>query len=393
MRKLLLILSLFISSFAYAQEVVEAPAKPAGMRGISGDFPDISIVGDIVGKTTNNALDSEKDTINLRGTELALQGYIYPQIKANVIIAFHKHEGSIEADVEEAYANFTRVAKALSVKAGKMLVSFGKVNNIHPHHLPFVEQPLAIQNFFGEHGLSLEGASFGYLLPLPFFAQIEAGWGHAPQGHSHASTDAETADVNDVNGDIITVAKYEEHEHTDFSLADKAGTGRLWLSFPLSEKSELETGFSGVIAKGAHFEEHQDDVRMYGLDLTFKLWPSTFNRFILQNEIFYLTRKVPIGDIKRLGLYSYFGYKIDQYWSIGLLYDYAEDAWPHADETGNSSVEISSTAKAGSCVLTRNLTETTYLRGQYKYNFEPEENYEAWLQLCFGLGPHSHPLE
>lgn len=392
MRKLIIILSLFISSIVFAQEVMESPAKPSGMRGTASDLPDISVVGDIIGKATNNALDSDKDGINLRGTELALQGYIYPRIKANVIIAFHKHEGNIEADVEEAYANFTKVAGALSAKAGKMLVNFGKVNNIHPHHLPFVEQPLVIQNFYGDHGLSMEGASFGYLLPLPFFAQIEAGWGHAPQGHSHASNEVETTDIADVNGDIVTVAKYAEHEHTTFSLADKIGTGRLWLSFPLSNRSELETGFSGAIGKGMHFEEHQDDVRVYGLDVTYKLWPASFSRLIFQNEALYLTRKVPIGDIKRLGLYSYLGYKFNQYWSAGLLYDYAEDAWPHVDAAGNASVEVSSTAKAGSFVLTRHLTETTYIRGQYKYNFEPE-NYEAWLQLCFGIGPHSHPLE
>jgi len=37
-------------------------------------------------------------------------------------------------------------------------------------------------------------------------------------------------------------------------------------------------------------------------------------------------------------------------------------------------------------------TEATKLRAQYRQNIE-DNNYAVFLQMVFGIGPHSHPLE
>ncbi len=368
-----------------ANAVMTEPAKPSGMRGVSTDLPDISVIGDIAGKLTNRDGDADRDKINLRGVELAFQGYIYPQMRANVIIGIHKHGSVMETEVEEAYADILKLYGNFSAKAGKYLAGLGKLNGQHQHHWPFVDQPQVNANFLGGHGLSTEGAMLKYLLPLPFFAQVEASWGNAPEAHHHS--DEQTATVTDINGNQIEVAVHT-HDETAFSLASETRSGRLWMSFPLGTKSELETGFSGASAQGAHYKEHKDDVQLYTCDLTLKLWPTSFSRFVFQNELMQMTRTVPLGELKRFGAYSYVGYKFNQYWSSGLRFDYAEDAFPH-----NGDINVADITKAGSFILTKNLTETTYLRGQYKYYAEPQGIFEVYAQLCFGIGPHSHPLE
>lgn len=373
--------------------VMAGPAQPSGMRGTASDLPDISVVGDIVGKLSNVGNDADRDKLQLRSVEFAYQGYVYPEMKANVILAFHKHEGAIESEIEEANVLFTNLYRGVSLKAGKMLGSFGIVNGYHPHHLPYVDQPNAHTNFLGGHGLMLEGAVMSYLLPLPFYAQIDAGWGHAPAGHHHAASDAATTTIVDANGDTVTVDLHEEHVHTFFSLADQVSTGRLKMSFPLGRDAELTTGASIAAGKGAHYEEHSDETRVTGADVTFKSFPGAFSRMVWQSEYFNLHREVPIGTITRDGFYSYLGYRANQYWTFGTRYDYAQDAFPHADATGADSVNVSQDTRAQSLIVTRNLTETTYLRGQYKYYMEPEGRFEAYLQLSFGIGPHSHPLE
>ena len=77
----------------------------------------------------------------------------------------------------------------LSGEIGKIHVNFGRLNRIHTHHRPMVDQPPAITNFLGEHGLVGQGGTLVYLLPLPVFVQIEGGaWTSASDAQARAMT-------------------------------------------------------------------------------------------------------------------------------------------------------------------------------------------------------------
>ena len=216
-----------------------------------------------------------------------------------------------------------------------------------------------LSNFLGDHGLVGEGLSLGYLLPLPFFCQVEIG-GWRVAGHTHEEGSA-CAD--------------------EFALANTVYTARLWTSFSTGETSELELGGSAGIGNGSHYLEHQDDVKIYGLDLTYKLWPSSYERLIFQNELLYLVRQVPVGELKRYGFYNYLGYRLSKYYDVGLRYDWTENAFPENETTSKISG-----------IFTNNLTEMTKIRLQYSYNIEAG-SHEVYLQLVFGIGPHTHPLQ
>ncbi|MEW6608668.1 MAG: hypothetical protein AB1414_14685 [bacterium] len=356
--------------FAQETEEMTTPAAPQGMRGIPINIPDISVVGDIVGKVTSNKSDEDRNTVHMREIELALQGFIYPQMRADAFLAMHRHGEHVEAEICEAYVSFLKVAGDLDIQIGKPHITFGKINKVHQHHRHYVDQPQVITNFFGDHGLVGEGGNLGYLLPLPFFAQFDVGAWRIEGHHHHDGTST--------------------CEHKDFGLRNGVYTSRLWTSFPISGNSELEIGISKAKGRGAHYKEHLDNAEVYGVDIIYKRWPSAHSRLIFQTEWLHLKRQVPPGTLKRDGFYSFLNYKFDKYWDVGLRYDYAESAWPFLDENKQLLPETGDEAST-SLIITRSLTETTGLRCQYKANSHSRD--EAYLQIIFGIGPHSHPLE
>ncbi|MGQ9723308.1 MAG: hypothetical protein ACUVXA_18550, partial [Candidatus Jordarchaeum sp.] len=355
---------LLFVNFAFCQE--EQPAPPPGMRATTTNFPDVSFVGDITGKVSDNQNDTDRNKILVREVELALQGYIYPQMRADIFLAMHRHEEETVAEICEGYVSFLNIGKGFSLKVGKIHIDFGKINKIHSHHRPYADQPDVITNFLGDHGLVGQGAVLSYLLPTKKFVQFDLGTWYIESHHHH----------------------HDEENHTEeFSLADKVHTAKLSISNPLSEISELEIGLNFAKGKGAHFKEHKDNTEVYGIDLTYKSWPHAHKRILFQNELFWLKREVPIGEIKRSGFYSFANYKINKYYDFGIRYDNTEDAFPHNDD-----VNIAEKSESVSVIGTKNLTETTRLRLQYRYDIKNKKNL-VYLQLQFGIGPHSHPLE
>lgn len=325
------------------------------------NLPDISILGDLTAQTSTDEAATDRNKVTLRGIELALQGNLYPEMRADVFLAFHRHDGALELEVCEASVSFLRLfVDGFGLQAGKIHVDFGKLNKIHQHERPFVDQPLVLTNFFGPHGLVGEGVVINYLFPLPFFLRLDGGvWWVPVKAHDHAAGE----------------------EPVEFGMAGEVHTARLWSGFSLGDKAELELGASGAQGNGSHYLEHQDEVKIAGGDVTFRYLPASHQRIIFQNELFYLDRKVPIGTLDRMGMYSYLGVQFNKYWDAGLRYDWAENAFP--DEITSSLI---------SAIGAYRFTETTRLRLQY--GFDPDaSSHSAALQLVFGIGPHTHPLQ
>jgi hypothetical protein len=330
--------------------------------GAATNLPDISVIGDITAQTSTDTGYVNRNRVTIQGIELALQGYLYPQMHADIFLAMHRHENAFEPEICEASVSFLRLfLDGLGLQAGKIHVDFGKLNKVHQHERPFTDQPLTLTNFLGCHGLVGEGATLNYLFPLPFFLRIEGGaWRMTAEEHHHEAS---------------------EEEPVEFSLAGKVYTGRLWTSFYLSDKAELEIGASVAKGNGSHYLEHKDEVMLGGADMTIKMWLSTYKRLIFQNELFYLNRKVPIVTLDRYGAYSFLGMQFNKCWDAGLRYDWAQNAFP--DKETGSLVSIIGTYK---------LTEMSRLRLQYGFFLESEQH-QAVVQLVFGIGPHSHPLQ
>lgn len=342
-----IIVILTFSVYSFAQEVQKRL-----------DLPDISVVGDVTGTFSDDKTEADRNKIVLRKCEVALQGYLYPDMRADVFVALHRcaDEGKYKAELEEGYISFLRTPiPNLSLKAGKKLLDFGKINPRHPHHWNFVDRPEVLKSYLGDHGLAGQGVNFSYLLPTPFFFQWDLGAWHVDSEHNHSE-------------DIL-------------GLAQETYSTRLWSSFALTENQELELGLSGVRGYGTHYYEHKDKVKVGGIDLTYRYIGEKYRRLIFQNEFLFLNRDVPVGDLDRWGFYSHLNYRFDKYWDVGMRYDWMETPFP--DKKEKSFI---------SGILTRSLTETTKLRLQYKYDIK-DDDHTVYLQAGFGIGPHAHPLE
>ena len=75
-------------------------------------------------------------------------------------------------EVEEGFLTLTSLPGGLLAKVGKMKEQFGKVNTMHAHTLPWVDEPLVMKNLLGGRGrsqgfggLGLEAAAESVVLP------------------------------------------------------------------------------------------------------------------------------------------------------------------------------------------------------------------------------------
>ncbi len=337
----LLLLCLF-ASFVRADDTQNSGAKVGPIA-----LPDISLIGNIIGDYNQ---DTNHVTFGMDELEMVIAGYIYPQIKADAVLSMHQNG----LEIEEAYADFLSLFDTFSLRAGKMKVEFGKINKLHSHVWPYADVPLVINNFLAG-SLSENGASIGIVLPLPIFVKSETGLYNVEPG---------------VDGGPGTL-----------SLSRELYSERLSASFDPTDSSELELATSGAISKGSDYPVSRDDVRLAGADLTLKVWPVNYSRFLLQSEAMYMKREQAGGAFERWGAYTYAGYTFNKFVDLGTRYDWSENAIAQMDKESKISG-----------IFTYRMSEATFARFQYTYSPEKKSN-EVLLQFVYGLGPHTHPLQ
>lgn len=378
----ILIFSLIISisSYIFSEEFYINQGTPLqGMRGKPINLPDISGVVNISGYFSDDNNDTGKNKLKVDEVETAFQGYIYPELRADIILAVHRHGEEYETEVCEAKSSFLNLGYGFSAEVGKIHLDFGKINKLHTHHLPMTDRPLVLRNFLGEHEFAPTGMVVKYLIPfIPFYSQFQLGFWNISL-HHHETKETE---VLDINGTTVTVNSLV-HSESDFYPTDKIYSFRWNSSFEIADNKDIEFGLSGIKGRGPHYTEHKDNVEIVGADITFRWFPSSYKKWTFQNEWIHLKREIPIGKLNREGFYSFINYRADKYWDFGIRFDYSENAWPGVlYERGVSAI------------VTRHLTETSYWRFTTKHvNASSKNITEEWFQLSFGLGPHSHELE
>ncbi|MBN2755322.1 MAG: hypothetical protein JXR81_10755 [Candidatus Goldbacteria bacterium] len=353
MRKLMFIV-LFISIFSFLNAAEQSAATA---------LPDISFIGQAGLNAMADSDGNKEASVSFDGFEICATGYMHPDVRADFVVGAHNHDGSINFEVEEAYATFANLPFSTGLKAGRKLVDFGRINHIHSHEWLFLGAPLAYGSFLGEHSLAGDGASIDMLLPLPFFINVQAGIYRVSSAHSHEEAE-----------------ESEEHHHA-FSPAGEIYNARVWSSFAPAESAEIELGLSGLKGTGAHYLEHMDRIQMTGADFTFKFWPSAYSRLMVLAEAVYLKREVPPGTFESWGAYAYLGYRIDKQWEAALKYDWSETPGPEKTKKSVFSV-----------IASNYMTESLKLRAEYSYSPEAQEH-TGMLKVIFGIGPHTHPLQ
>ena len=338
--------------------------------------PDISVVADVQALFGSHRADPNRNKVRVKEVELALQGYLYPGIRADVVPAFemvYDEDGtvSVEVDLEEAYVTFFQIPYIseyipLQLQAGRKLMNFGILNAIHPHHWPFADTPLMLVNLFDDHAWYDDGIQGSITIPNPLDVFLKATfgfWNGTKLGHHHH------------NG-----GHDHDHDHGAAGTVDWMGhvfLSRTVLGFPLGSRLATRLGHSIAWDEGFHTVLNE-------ADLTLMLrFPGTFRRIQWQNAFF--AADVAEGGYTRYGGYSLLVSDLSKNWQAGARYDQAQVLSP--SETGREW--------AGTGFVTYYFTHSLFLRGQYRYRktIDREDEHNGYVQLVFGLGPHSHRLD
>jgi hypothetical protein len=347
---------------APAPEPPPPPPVAAAPSQTSNYFnPSISLIGNLLGVAGHNPVEN-LPAISLRESELGLQAVVDPYARADVFLSFSEHG----VDVEEGYATFTALPWQLLVKAGRMRVSFGKVNTLHLHVLPWPDEPLPVVNLLGgEEGWIGTGISVARLIPLPgdVFSELTL---QVFDGHNEGLFDAQK------RSDLAYNAHYRV-------FAD------------LSEAVNLDGGLSYGQGPGtATTQTHTYWTQLEAVDLVLRWKPlqtGTYRSASLRGEVFFSQRDQPTdagGRQRAIGWYVSGEYQLAKRWFVGARFEASEHADNASLHDTGQAVTITFWPSEFSQLRTE-LRRRTYANG-------PAAT-EALFQLQFAIGAHgAHPF-
>ncbi len=125
--------------------------------------------------------DPRQRGFTLQQVELSFLGAVDPYVRGEShLVYFIDPDGESQFEVEEAFLQtialpFDLEDAGFQIEAGTFFTEFGRMNPVHPHAWDWQDQPLALTRLFGEDGLRGPGMRLGWLVPLPWFAEIHAG--------------------------------------------------------------------------------------------------------------------------------------------------------------------------------------------------------------------------
>lgn len=372
--------------------------------------PNVSIIGTFntqtfLGKDIEN---KGKLIFNTPEFELFIDDYLNPYAKAAVDLSYE--EG--EFNVEELYASIVRgLPLDIQIKAGKYLVGFGKLNQVHAHTWAFTNRPLFHQIYFGEEGFNDIGFNFSFILPTESFYS--------------------TLDLGLFKGDAISRSEVPDPENSDM-VNNWRGTnpifvGRLGTFFTLSDYTNIEVGFNasyGVHAKSQNsvtpgFQLGRVDNTLkyfYGaLDFKYKYRPDQYTTLTIQGgslwnhrdamNVFVSSGTPPYTlvqhSIDTFGGYIYLDYAFQKQFSVGLKYDYTDGiigdtptfySLSNDDQNHTQGVEawFGFYPVEHTLAFRLNVQHLTFSFAGTQIK-EPETT--ITLQMIFSLGPHkAHPF-
>ena len=378
MNKLFYVFIFFYVLSLNAQNAPSAYQK----SGSALEIPDISLIINSGGYFTDNSDDENRGKFKIDEAELGIQSYLYPSIRTDFIAAFEQEyeEDSItsETDIEEAYLTFLELPWSLQGTIGRRLIPIGRTNPVHPHHWAFTASPLVLETLFGEHSLNDDGLELSYLIPFDLYLKVSAGiWNGKKPGHDHEHGEEiiETDDADESGDSESTGNLHQDFGEETITWNGKIYTGRLYMDLELSKDFHVEPGYTILKDEGSEHTLHEADL-MLSMSI-----PSSYQRIDWLTEYYFWEDK--LLDTKPSGLFSNIVYTLDKNWQAGVQYDWTEYA--DNDEKDESVY---------GAFVTYFMTHTSYIRGHFQTREDGNSEKEniLYLQLCWGMGPHSHTM-
>jgi hypothetical protein len=313
--------------------------------------PDIAVIGDFLGAVGKNDSKFATPSLEMHEAETSFQAIVDPYARADFFLTFSPEE----VGVEEGFITFTSLPANFLLKVGKMRASFGKVNQMHNHVMPWTDRPLVTQDLVGgEEGISDAGLSLSRLIinPVLFLeATAEVYRGESPE--------------------LFSAPRRQ----------DLTYVGRVRGFRDVSESTNLD--FGGSFARGTAKEGAGLHTSLIGADVTLRWRPlrrAIYRRLLARTELVWSRRDLVTSEqAHAFGLYGSLEYQFARRWFAGLRFDHSE----RADDP--SLVD-----KGGSAVLTYWPSEFSQVRGQYRHTSYGEgiKANEFLFQFQFSIGAH-----
>ena len=349
--------------------------------GTKGSFmnPDVSIVADTFYHFSDSKFgvgEFGDEDMHFREVELALQGYIYPGVRAEFFPTFEIAENKVE--MEEAFANFLTLPLNSNLLVGRHRIRFGLVNPMHQHHRDYADVPLVVQNFLGAEGYIDEGFDFSVMapkIPIP----VELGFAIFDGAKSLAEEEEEEVSNN-----------FNLFDSTPIAFRDHVFLAKINTNMLLLPNLDISTGYhvmwddNGAGNTAVHNGQFQLRYRV----------PNSWSKLLWQNEVY-------VADVDNIaneaqkntskGFYSFLKYTHNRFLDLGFRYDWAE-----------LGLDNESHQWALNPMATWHLTESSYVRAQYRYgelgskgvsSANVNSTNEFFLQFVWGLGPHAHGIK
>jgi hypothetical protein len=296
---------------------------------------------------------------SLRETEFGFQSIIDPYARADVFLSVNE-EG---VEVEEGYITFPALPGGFSLREGKMRASFGQINSLHNHVLPWLDRPLLTFNLLGgdpvegDAGINDTGLSLSRILPVPGNLFLEA-----------------TAELYRGNSGLL----FRSGRWSEVSTIS-----HLKAYYDLNESTNLEGG--GSYARG-----HNDlggVTQLVCADTTLRWKPlrrAIYRSFVARAELNWSRRREPASIARSHGWYAAADYQFGRRWFAGTRFDWSQRSRdPGLHDSGKS------------LLLTFRPSEFSQIRGQLRRTNYAEgvAANELLFQLQYAIGAHgAHPF-
>jgi hypothetical protein len=348
------------------------PAEPTGdsasSRGLSNLMnPALSANGLLLAggssrpQSTRTDRDDLRSGIVIQEVELRASAVVDPYLRADVTFSGNADD----LGFEEAYLTTLEIPR-LTIRAGQMYAALGRHNGLHTHAFPFLTAPLPWRALLGPEGLADPGVSADLLLPLPFYAEINA---QVFQGEWRPLLGGIPDDPTTPVDETVPDRRRDE---------DLAYVGHLKTLFDLSDSTTVELG--GTYVGGRNGFAGWTSV--VGGDLTLKWRPIEAERYRgldWTTEILWVDRPRAPVDRRVGGGYSALRAQFAQRWWV---------------QVRGAVLGIPKGAEGrtwrGEALVAFVPSEFSALRLQYALDKATAADpvHELFLQAIFSIGPH-----
>ena len=347
----------------------------------------------------HHAAINEKKGFNLNYAELGISSSVDPYFDLTAI--FHLGESSFE--IEEGFIKTRNLPYNLSMKLGKFKSAFGYLNDKHHHAYNFADMPFIYSALVGGHALNEKGIQLQYVFPTDLYLMAGV---ELLRGENELSF-----------GDG---AFAPPHADEDFLGVEAASQPNLVIGYI---KSSFDAGDAGSILGGVsiasgdsrinHLEDEEGahafagEVKIYGVDMTYKKYFSATKSLSFQNEYLYRDmsgiRYIPNATAdawskelalskEQSGFYSSLVYQHTKNWRVGARYS---GILTNDVLVGSVDRKKEDDLDVFTAMLEYNPSEFSRIRLQYNNNgtqFNEEGNredmHEVILQFNYTIGAH-----